>query len=179
VTVSKGAGTTCCCLQAPQRPYWSSITRSKFKKMSQYNETKAMHFSFNLLRFKSLYMFRALLAHRQKVLHKRHLVYCMRIMTLCAPNIPNVFCVAPPEDEQVMHETYRGPWFSINWMKSASRWFHYTDILWCTVSKTLSLKMSVVESLWDLQQRTLSYTGSVYISERTDYVMIRKTNCFV
>jgi hypothetical protein len=25
------------------------------------------------------------------------------------------------------------------WMKSASRWFHYTDILWCTVNKTLSL----------------------------------------
>jgi hypothetical protein len=23
--------------------------------------------------------------------------------------------------------------------KSASRWFHYADILWCTVSKTLSL----------------------------------------
>jgi hypothetical protein len=43
-----------------------------------------------------------------------------------------------PEDEQVMLETCRGPWFSINWMKSASRWFHYTDIIWCTVSKTLS-----------------------------------------
>jgi hypothetical protein len=30
----------------------------------------------------------------------------------------------PPEDEQVMLETCRGPWFSTNWMKSASRWFH-------------------------------------------------------
>jgi hypothetical protein len=26
--------------------------------------------------------------------------------------------------------------FSIYWMKSPSRWFHYTDILWCTGSKT-------------------------------------------
>jgi hypothetical protein len=35
---------------------------------------------------------------------------------------------APPEDGQVMLETCRGPWFTINWMKSASRWFHYTEI---------------------------------------------------
>jgi hypothetical protein len=45
----------------------------------QYNETNVMHFSFNLLRIKVLYMFRALLAHPQEVLHKRHLVYCVRI----------------------------------------------------------------------------------------------------
>jgi hypothetical protein len=39
-----------------------------------------MHFSFSLLRIKGLYMFRALLAHPQEVLNKRHLVYCVRIM---------------------------------------------------------------------------------------------------
>jgi hypothetical protein len=44
----------------------------------------------------------------------------------------------PSEDEQVMLETCRDSWFSINWMKSASRWYRYTDILWFTVSKTLS-----------------------------------------
>jgi hypothetical protein len=59
-------------------------------------------------------------------------------LTLYARNIRNSVCVAPPEDEQVILETCRGPWFSINWMKSASRWFHYTDILWCTASKILS-----------------------------------------
>jgi hypothetical protein len=48
-------------------------------------------------------------------------------LTLYARNIPSAVCEAPPEDEQVMLETCRGPWFSINWMKSASRWFHYTD----------------------------------------------------
>jgi hypothetical protein len=42
-------------------------------------------------------------------------------------NIPNAVCAAIPEDEQIMLETCRGPWFSINWMKSASRWFHHTD----------------------------------------------------
>jgi hypothetical protein len=108
----------------------------------QYNETNVMHFSFNLLRIKGLYMFRALLAHPQEALHKRHLVYCVRIMPVgratiavqswrsqltYARNIPIAICVAPPEDEQVMLETYRGPWFSVNWMKSASRWFHYTE----------------------------------------------------
>jgi hypothetical protein len=69
-------------------------------------------------------------------------VHCNRVtalqLTLYARNIPNAVCVAPPEDEQVMLETRRGPWFSINWMTGTSRWFHYTDILWCTVSKTLS-----------------------------------------
>jgi hypothetical protein len=55
-------------------------------------------------------------------------------LTLYSSNIPNAVCGAPPEDEQVMLETCKGPWFAINWMKSASRWFHYTDILWCTVT---------------------------------------------
>jgi hypothetical protein len=31
---------------------------------------------------KGLYMFRALLAHLQEVLHKRHLVYCLRVMSV-------------------------------------------------------------------------------------------------
>jgi hypothetical protein len=41
--------------------------------------TNVMHFSFSLLRIRGLYMFRALLAHPQKVLNKRNLVYCMHI----------------------------------------------------------------------------------------------------
>jgi hypothetical protein len=114
--------------------------------------------SSNFLRIKSLYMFRALLAHPQEALHKRHLEYCVRAMsvgsatiaaslqsrhsqlTLHAPNtwIPSAVCVVPPEDTQTMLETCTGSWFSINRMKSASRWFRYTDILWCKVSKTLS-----------------------------------------
>jgi hypothetical protein len=35
-------------------------------------------------------------------------------------------CVAPPEDDQVMLDTRRGPQFVINWVKRASRWFRYT-----------------------------------------------------
>jgi hypothetical protein len=41
-----------------------------------------MHFLFNLLIINGLYMFRALLAHPQELLHKRHLVYCYRIMSV-------------------------------------------------------------------------------------------------
>jgi hypothetical protein len=41
-----------------------------------------MHLSFSLLRIKGLYMFRALLAHRQEALQKRHLVNCVRIMSV-------------------------------------------------------------------------------------------------
>jgi hypothetical protein len=59
-------------------------------------------------------------------------------LTWHARNISSVPCVVPPEDEQVMLETCRGPWFLINWIKSASRWFHYTGILWCMANKTLN-----------------------------------------
>jgi hypothetical protein len=41
----------------------------------RYSETNVMHFLFNLLRSKGLYMFRALLAHPQELIHKRHLAY--------------------------------------------------------------------------------------------------------
>jgi hypothetical protein len=48
----------------------------------QYSETNVMHFLFSLLRIKGLYMFRALLAHPQEALYKRHLVYCMRVVSV-------------------------------------------------------------------------------------------------
>jgi hypothetical protein len=48
----------------------------------QYNEINVMHVSFSLLRIKILYMFRKLLAHPQEALHKRHLVYCVRGMSV-------------------------------------------------------------------------------------------------
>jgi hypothetical protein len=55
---------------------WPCIT------VYQYSETNLMHFLFSLLRIKGLYMFRALLAHPQEVLHKRQLVYCVRVMSV-------------------------------------------------------------------------------------------------
>jgi hypothetical protein len=48
----------------------------------QYNETNVMHFSFNLLRIKGLYMFRALPTHPQEVVDERHLVYCVLVMSV-------------------------------------------------------------------------------------------------
>jgi hypothetical protein len=41
-----------------------------------------MYFLFGLSRIKGLYTFRALLAHPQEALHKRHLVYCVRVMSV-------------------------------------------------------------------------------------------------
>jgi hypothetical protein len=46
----------------------------------QYSETSVMHFLFNL--FNNLYMYRALLAHLQEALYKRHFVYCLRVMSV-------------------------------------------------------------------------------------------------
>jgi hypothetical protein len=48
----------------------------------QYIEPNVVHFLFSLLRIKGLYMFRALLAHLQEAIHKRQLVYCVRVMSV-------------------------------------------------------------------------------------------------
>jgi hypothetical protein len=65
-------------------------------------------------------MFRALLAHLQEALHKRHLVYCVRVMS--------VGCTRTGVDSNP---------FIINLITNASRWFYYTDILRCSVNKPL------------------------------------------
>jgi hypothetical protein len=72
-------------------------------------------------------MFRALLAHPQEALNKRHLVYCVRVMsvavklqpchsqlTLYTRSIPTAVCEVHTEEEQVMLETCRGPSILIN-----------------------------------------------------------------
>jgi hypothetical protein len=72
----------------------------------QYSETNVMHFLFDLLRIKGLYMFRALLAYPQEGLHKQQL--CI----LCACYVSWLhqdWSAQHPEDEQVMLETCRGP----------------------------------------------------------------------
>jgi hypothetical protein len=48
----------------------------------QYSKTNAMQYLFSLLRIKGLYMFRALLAYLQEALHKRHLIYCVHVMSV-------------------------------------------------------------------------------------------------
>jgi hypothetical protein len=96
------------------------------KYFPQYSEISVMHFLFSLFRIKNLYMFRALLSQPQETLHKLHLIYCVRVMSVgctrigvplqswcCqltkhARNIPSAVCVAPTEDEQVILETCRG-----------------------------------------------------------------------
>jgi hypothetical protein len=67
-------------------------------------------------------MFRALLAQPQEELDKRYLAYCVHIMLagcgtgaaklqptdIIRTKYTKCFCVATPEDEQVMLETCRG-----------------------------------------------------------------------
>jgi hypothetical protein len=59
------------------RGHW----KLKEEPSDQYNETKVMHFLFNLFRIKGLYMFQRLLAHLQEAPHRRHLVHCVRVMS--------------------------------------------------------------------------------------------------
>jgi hypothetical protein len=65
----------------------------KYKRCveKQYSET-VMHFLFSLLRIKGLYIFRALLANSQEELHKRHLVYCVRVMSVGCTRIEVLHC---------------------------------------------------------------------------------------
>jgi hypothetical protein len=53
-------------------------------------------------------MFQALLAHPQEALHKRHLAYCVRVMSVGCTLVPSAACVVLPEDEQVMLDTCIG-----------------------------------------------------------------------
>jgi hypothetical protein len=54
-------------------------------------------------------MCRALFAHPQEVLHKRISTPILVQPTDITRSIPSAVRVAPPEDEQVMLETRRGP----------------------------------------------------------------------
>jgi hypothetical protein len=96
----------------------AQFSRNTKVRYRQNSETNPMHFLFNLLRIMDLYMIRALLSHPQELLHKRNLLYCVRVISVgCirikvdfnSRNIPSEACAGPPKDEQVMLETYRGP----------------------------------------------------------------------
>jgi hypothetical protein len=79
-----------------------------YSTVYQNSESNVMHFLFSLLRIKRLYMFPVLLVYPQEALHKRHLVYCVRVMPvgfyqdwsgtdstpIHACNIPTVVCEA-------------------------------------------------------------------------------------
>jgi hypothetical protein len=57
-----------------------------------------MQFLLGLLRSMGHYKFRALPTHTQDVLHKRHLVYCVRVMTvgctaISAANLHNTHAI--------------------------------------------------------------------------------------
>jgi hypothetical protein len=59
----------------------SNYFNTEYQNVRHYSETNMMHFLFSLFSIKGLYMFRALPAHPQEVLRKRHLVYCTCVMS--------------------------------------------------------------------------------------------------
>jgi hypothetical protein len=48
----------------------------------QYSETNVMHFSINLLSINGIYIILSVIALPQEALHKLHLVYCVRVMSV-------------------------------------------------------------------------------------------------
>jgi hypothetical protein len=70
---------------------------NRFVSSYQYSETNVMNFLFNLLRIKGIYMFRALISHPQEALNKRHLVYCVRVMSVGCTRIEVNFHPGAPQ----------------------------------------------------------------------------------
>jgi hypothetical protein len=103
-------------------------------RVYQKSETNVMHVLFGLLRINGFYMFRALLAHPLEAITNgtwyTKCVLChlaaTRVgkqfhsnpgsgqLTQHVRNISSAVCVQPPEDEEVMFETCRGPSLLIN-----------------------------------------------------------------
>jgi hypothetical protein len=92
-----------------------NLIENFYNKFRQYTENNRMHFHSTSLRIKAPTCFEH--THTQEELNKRHVVYCVCIMsvgcntgavklqpchsqlTLYASNTPNAVCGAPPEDE--------------------------------------------------------------------------------
>jgi hypothetical protein len=60
----------------------STARAMSIKTEVQLSENNMMHFLFNLLIIKGLYMFRALFADPQEALNKGHLVHCVHVMSV-------------------------------------------------------------------------------------------------
>jgi hypothetical protein len=113
-------------------------------------------------------MFRALLAYPQDALHKQHLVYCVRVMSVGCTRMQPTDITRTHYTKcrlcntswggAVMLETCRGSWSPINWMKSVSRWFHYTDILICDILVCASAV--VWTECWRSHRHTFCSTSS-------------------
>jgi hypothetical protein len=84
----------------------------------QYSETNVMHLLFSLLRIKSFYMFRALLAHPQDTPHKRHLVCCVRVMLVGCTRI-EVGLVQPTDITRTQYTKYCLCSASLGWGSNA------------------------------------------------------------
>jgi hypothetical protein len=94
-------------------------------------------------------------------------------MTYCT-QYTSVICEAPPEDEQVTLETFRGPWFSLNWMKSPLCWFHYTDILyWARNSMLLVISIVPYRFYTETKQDIILRQTSPYHAIPLDLYKIR------
>jgi hypothetical protein len=129
----------------------------------QYNETNVMHCSFNLLRIKGLYMFRALLAHPQEALHKRHLVYCVRIISVGCGTI------AVKLQSYTQYTKYRSCSASWGWSSNARNMWRPL------ILNKLNKKCITLVSLYWLTLLSLIFT-EMYALQKGHYSSIANTN---
>jgi hypothetical protein len=92
-------------------------------QMDQYSETNVMHFLFNLLRIKGLYMFPVLLTHPQEALHQLNPVYCVCVMSaVCTRirvplNVSSITCSSSGSAQTVLGilRAYYVSWLHQDW----------------------------------------------------------------
>jgi hypothetical protein len=108
-----------------------------------------MHFLLSLLRIKGLSMFRALLAHPQEVLYKRHLVYCVRVMSVGCTRI-GVELVQPTDITHTQYTKCRLCSVSWGWASNA-RNMQRPLILNKLNKKCITLVSLYWEDLWSLE----------------------------
>jgi hypothetical protein len=84
-------------------------------KLYDYSETNVMYVLFILLRIKGLYMFRALFTHPQEVLHKRHLIYCVRVMSVGCTRIEAEASILVQPTGITRTQYTKGRLFSVSW----------------------------------------------------------------
>jgi hypothetical protein len=117
-------------------------------------------------------MFRALLAHPQESLHKRHLIYCV-LCQLAAPGaasditrntcISSAACATSPEDEQAMLKTCTGP--SPSSFTVGPVGFPTVTLLWVSLaSARRAPSTDVATELWQRKGELWARNGRVNLA---------------
>jgi hypothetical protein len=88
--------------------YWTNVKIRTIKCEDRYSKTNVDALFFQCIKNQGLYMFRALLALPQEALHKRHLVYCVRGMSVSCTRVKVKRCTV----NKILNVKMLYPWLA-------------------------------------------------------------------